>query len=230
MSYILEALRKSEQERNADKVPDLTTSHTHIHKEKKTNYLWWIIAAVLVVANGLYLFNKMTKDSSPEVVSQPIVESEQKRVLDKPVAETVSEKQHVENSPNAIQPETNPNTGTNAIAKESSDINLPASEQQNQFVTTKPMVQNTAPIDSKMLPDITTLSYNVQQQLPEMEYTTHIHVKEGGSFIIINGRSFGEGQQITQGLTIVQIHSDGIILDFKGRRFFMASMTDWLKN
>jgi len=230
MSYILEALRKSEQERNADKVPDLTTSHTHIHKEKKNNYLWWIIAAVIVIANGLYLFNKMTKDSSPEVVSQPIVESEQKRVLDKPVAETVSEKQHVENSPNAIQPETNPNTGTNAIAKESSDINLPASEQQNQFVTTKPMVQNTAPIDSKMLPDITTLSYNVQQQLPEMEYTTHIHVKEGGSFIIINGRSFGEGQQITQGLTIVQIHSDGIILDFKGRRFFMASMTDWLKN
>jgi len=226
MSYILEALRKSEQERNADKVPDLTTSHPHIHKEKKNNYLWWIIAVVLVAANGLYLFNKMTQDSSPEAVNQPVVESE----VDKPVADIVSEKQQVENSPNIIQPETNPNTGTNTNAKESSDINQPASEQQVQFVTTKPMAQKAAPIDSKMLPDITTLSYNVQQQLPEMEYTTHIHVKEGGSFIIINGRSFGEGQQITQGLTIVQIQSDGIILDFKGRRFFMASMTDWLKN
>ena len=230
MSYILEALRKSEQERNADKVPDLTTSHTQIHKEKKNNYLWWIIAAVLVTANGLYLFNKMTKDASPEAVNQPIVESEQKIAVEKPVAEIVSEKQQENNSPNAIIPETNSNAEINSNASEESDINHPASEQQTQFVTTKPMAQKAAPIDSKMLPDITTLSYKVQQQLPEMEYTTHIHVKEGGSFIIINGRSFGEGQQITQGLTIVQIQSDGIILDFKGRRFFMASMTDWLKN
>ncbi|MCP4272161.1 MAG: general secretion pathway protein GspB, partial [Gammaproteobacteria bacterium] len=94
----------------------------------------------------------------------------------------------------------------------------------------KPVEQKPSLIDSSMIPDINALSYSIQQQLPEMEYTTHIHVKEGGSFIIINGRSFGEGQQITRGLTIEQIQSDGIILDFKGRRFFMPSMTDWLQN
>jgi len=196
MSYILEALRKSEQERNADKVPDLTTTHSQIHKKEKNNYFWWIIAVVLVVANGLYLFYKMNDDSTPtEVVNQPAVESEQEML----------------------------------------EVNNTTTEQQVQISENKPVVQaapqnSTVHIDSKMLPDITTLSYSLQQQLPAMEYSTHIHVKEGGSFIIINGRSFGEGQSITQGLTIVQIQSDGIILDFKGRRFFMPSMTDWIQN
>ncbi len=229
MSYILEALRKSEQERNADKVPDLSTSHTLIHKDKKHHYFWWIIGTVFVVINGVYLFFKMNEDSvSKELATQPVIEVEQEITGDTPVADRVSEKPEVENTSIATQPETNQYTDIDDNG--SSDTNHSITEQQVQLLETKPIEQKPSLIDSSMIPDITTLSYSVQQQLPAMEYTTHIHVKEGGSFIIINGRSFGEGQQITQGLTIEQIQSDGIILDFKGRRFFMQSMTDWLQN
>ncbi|MCP4414380.1 MAG: general secretion pathway protein GspB [Gammaproteobacteria bacterium] len=245
MSYILEALRKSEQERNADKVPDLTTSHTHIHKEKKHHYFWWILGTVFVVINGLFLFYKMNEDLvSKKLATLPVIEDEQEIIADTPVADRVSEKPQVENTSNTIQPETNLYTGTNKnestdsyknestdiYISESTDTNHSSAEQQVQIAETKPIKQKPSHIDSSMIPDITGLSYSVQQQLPAMEYSTHIHVKEGGSFIIINGRSFGEGQQITQGLKIVQIQSDGIILDFKDRRFFMPSMTDWLQN
>ncbi len=243
MSYILEALRKSEQERNADKVPDLTTSHTHIHKEKKHHYFWWIIGTVFVVTNGLFLFYKMNEDSvSTELATVAVIEDPQEITVDTPVTDRVSEKPQVENMSNAIQPETNLYTDINESSdtnrnesydtdkNESSDTNHSSTEQQVQLVEIKPVEQKPSLIDSSMIPDINALSYSIQQQLPEMEYTTHIHVKEGGSFIIINGRSFGEGQQITRGLTIEQIQSDGIILDFKGRRFFMPSMTDWLQN
>ncbi len=243
MSYILEALRKSEQERNADKVPDLTTSHTHKKKKKKHHYFWWIIGTVFVVTNGLFLFYKMNEDSvSTELATVAVIEDPQEITVDTPVTDRVSEKSQVENMSNAIQPETNLYTDINESSdtnrnesydtdkNESSDTNHSSTEQQVQLVEIKPVEQKPSLIDSSMIPDINALSYSIQQQLPEMEYTTHIHVKEGGSFIIINGRSFGEGQQITRGLTIEQIQSDGIILDFKGRRFFMPSMTDWLQN
>ncbi|MCP4272668.1 MAG: general secretion pathway protein GspB, partial [Gammaproteobacteria bacterium] len=238
MSYILEALRKSEQERNADKVPDLTTSHTHIHKEKKHHYFWWIIGTVFVMINGLFLFYKMNEDSvSTELATVAVIEDPQEITEDIPVTDRVSEKPQAENMSNAIQPEINLYTDTNrnessvtdknkssdTNRNESFDTNHSSTEQQVQLAEIKPVEQKPSLIDSSMIPDINALSYSIQQQLPEMEYTTHIHVKEGGSFIIINGRSFGEGQQITQGLTIEQIQSDGIILDFKGRRFFMPA-------
>ncbi|MEL0067242.1 MAG: hypothetical protein VW874_03145 [Gammaproteobacteria bacterium] len=58
MSYILEALKKSEQERNPDKVPDLSTHHRAIATEEKSGFPWVWLVIVLVVINlgALYWF------------------------------------------------------------------------------------------------------------------------------------------------------------------------------
>jgi len=75
---LLEALRKSEQERNADRVPDLATHHTHIHKQPKNHYFWWILAIAIVLSNGTYLLYKLTEKPQPqETVSKVVIESAQ---------------------------------------------------------------------------------------------------------------------------------------------------------
>ena len=42
MSYILEALKKSEQERNPEKVPDLSTHHHHVTEQKTSKNKYWV--------------------------------------------------------------------------------------------------------------------------------------------------------------------------------------------
>jgi len=228
MSYILEALRKSEQERNADRVPDLATHHTHIHKQPKNHYFWWILAIAIVLSNGTYLLYKLTEKPQPqETVSKVVIESAQETATATQPRGN-NEQQQAEREPAATQQN----------STETAEQNI----QPQQF-TREPVTQNTQPIiappvmESKTvsfnkadLPDITELPYTVQQQLPDLDYSTHIHVKEGGSFIIINGKNLGEGMNVDRGLKILQILSDGIVLEFKGRRFFLASMTSWKQN
>ncbi|MFT5452183.1 MAG: hypothetical protein ACI9N9_001671, partial [Enterobacterales bacterium] len=66
MSYILEALRKSEQERNPTEVPNLKTHHPMIHKEEKSKTVYWVFGIALLLINGFllaYIFFGNQKES-----------------------------------------------------------------------------------------------------------------------------------------------------------------------
>lgn len=40
-------------------------------------------------------------------------------------------------------------------------------------------------------------------------------------FVIIDGRRYGEGQSITQGLLVATIRRDGVVLERSGQRFLL---------
>ncbi len=225
MSYILEALRKSEQERNADKVPDLSTSHTHIQKQRKTNYFWWIVGIVIMLSNGLYLVYLVSEkpqimESSPKVVMEP----NQHTGINKEVKNNIAiDETRVNDVISPPQVTSEPKPFAELV------------QETEKAIENEPIVETRVDnkidfLDRAALSDITELPYTIQQQLPDMVYSTHIHVKDGGSFIIINGKSLSEGMYIDRDLSIIKILSDGIVLDYNGRRFFMASMTNWGQN
>jgi len=230
MSYILEALRKSEQERNADKVPDLTTNHTQIHTQSKPNYFWWIFGIAIVLSNGIFLVYKLNeKPQRAETTAKVVIEPNQQTEVKKEVVSRIESQKTFDDvsSNNSTSIKT---TAVTRVESQKQIVQQPVVEKEEVFVT-EPTVENKAVfLDRATLPDITELPYSVQQQLPDMEYSTHIHVKDGGSFIIINGKSLAEGMNIDRDLKILQILSDGIILEYNGRRFFMASMTNWGQN
>jgi len=229
MSYILEALRKSEQERNPEKVPDLSTHHPQILKTEKPRYAYWIIAVLFLIIIGMMLFYFFYNKPA----EQQVVES--------PVAETVP----VISNDNMSKPVVDNNI--NEAATFSGKIVEKATEQQKvpaaTIITEKeveqaPTFKVEAPVtkpaisdlDRAALQDISELNYDFQRQIPDMEFSTHIYVSDGGSFVIINGKTLSEGMAISRGLVIHQIISDGVVLEFRGRRFFLASMTNWQQN
>lgn len=226
MSYILEALKKSEQERNPEKVPDLATHHRQISHQEKSKLPYWIFGIALVVINGLVLLYLIEPKPIPKTVSsEPQTEKanvESKPDISEPAAETYSGKIEqlpiVDNKPSSIADERLP------VIVEDAPIEV-AAIMEAQVVDTPAIKDNS--LDRAAIPDISELSYNIQQQIPDMDFSTHIYVGDGGSFIIINGRSLSEGMNVQSGLRVLQILSDGIILEFKGRRFFLASMTNW---
>jgi len=85
-------------------------------------------------------------------------------------------------------------------------------------------------LEQASIPNIFDLEYSFQQTIPDMDFTTHIYVSSGGSFVIINGKSLSENMAVGRGLMLTQVLSDGVVLRFKGRLFFLASMTSWQRD
>lgn len=81
MSYILDALRKSEQERQRGKVPDFSSSPENIASAPAKRNLWPIIAVAALVVNlalAGYFFmgnsNSHNNSSSPAQIAQPQIQ------------------------------------------------------------------------------------------------------------------------------------------------------------
>lgn len=229
MSYILEALRKSEQERNPERVPDLDTHHRHISGERKSHAPFWIGGVTLVVINLLFIFYWISR--TPEVVEPlskinttpvPIVtkvEAQETELVTSTI-NTVTDSEQV-NDPvteQVAKPISKPKITSNVKATQTEpefDSNVAsANEFNNNFI----------------LPDISELPLNMQRQIPDLEFSTHIYIQGGGSFIIINGRSYSEGMFIEKILKVIKITSEGIVLESNGRQFTIASMTNWHQN
>ncbi len=211
MSYILEALRKSEQERNPEKVPDLETHHRHVVGQEKKSFPYWILGVVLVLINGFVLFYIFNKEPAVIVESTPVITQE--TILE---PEIVVQKEVEVPAAIIVQPE-----------PEIVNI-IPESVVVERVVTSAPAPKPT--LDRSSVSDISELPYDLQRQIPDMDFSTHIYVRDGGSFIIINGKSLNEGMIVVRGLRVIKILSDGIILEFRNRQFFMTSMTSWVQD
>ncbi|MEN8763372.1 MAG: hypothetical protein ABF290_13150, partial [Thiogranum sp.] len=70
MSYILEALKKSEQQREIGRVPGITSVHENAAKSVAGKWLW-LIAAILLLNAGLLVF-LLWPNSESGLASDPV--------------------------------------------------------------------------------------------------------------------------------------------------------------
>ena len=225
MSYILEALRKSEQERNPNEMPNLKTHHPMIHKESKSKAVYWIFGIALLFIIGFlltYILIGYLDGFGSQKTDDPVT-------ITKPNTEN-SESAKSEQADNANIVSSQAQVQDNAV-EESPITTVPVKEmvvtEQKAIAEPEPKITQ---LDRASIPDIFDLDYTFQQKIPDMEFSTHIFVSGGGSFVIINGKSLSDGTAIERGLVVVKILSDGVILSYKGRRFFLGSMTNWLRD
>ncbi len=238
MSYILEALKKSEQERNPDKVPDLTTHHQSVSVERRSTNPWAIPLAILIIINMAAIYWFVIRDNTKQAVpAQPVTqtdEREEPRQLvdlsdEKLVAEDVDQPAEATGKPapqeTVSQPPVNsPEAATISQPNVTATATDSSAEQVNQR---QEIVRE--PLEFTALPHISELSQGIQNQLPAINFTTHIYVKDGGSFVIINNRNMSEGMTISNGFQLEKIVREGVILSFRDRYFTLNSMESWLK-
>ena len=245
MSYILEALRKSEQERNPTEVPNLKTHHPMLHKEAKSKTIYWVLGIALLLINGFLLayilfgnqneLANQNNDQATTIVKPNTENSELGRT--EPVENSNTENAKTEslksqNEFTEVQPITIPPVKeviVESLATQKADQETfqQVELKVEQVVESKPTISE---LDRASVPNIYDLDYAFQQKIPDMEFSTHIFVSDGGSFVIINGKNLSDGMAVDRGLVLVHILSDGVILRYKGRRFFLDSMTNWLRD
>jgi len=74
----------------------------------------------------------------------------------------------------------------------------------------------------EVLPSISEISLTGAQALPELHLDVHVYAtRPGDRFVYINMRKYHEGAVLQEGPTIELIRRDGVVLNFQGLRFLL---------
>lgn len=229
MSYILDALRKSDQQRQHAKAPTLLSAHSLTEPVRPTSTaIRGVLAAVLIGAGMLIgWLRPWQNDSPPGVAPATVATAEVAPSRLESIESTAGEK---------IEP---PAIGTRLPSSfppisSQSQSPLPAAppvatQPAQRIDTEKPVVEVEAtsakhePIkitQENALPTQTQLPASVQQALPGITIAFHQYSsKPDERRVMINNVVLRQGESISPGLKLEQITPDGVVIEYQGYRF-----------
>ena len=71
------------------------------------------------------------------------------------------------------------------------------------------------------LPTIWELPFSTRKDIPALELSMHVYSSDPKErFVVIKGERHVEGDEIASDLTLREIRQDGLVLDYKGQKFF----------
>ena len=229
MSYILEALKKSDQQRQRGATPTLPTSPMIVAAPKQSFPMFYGLLAAALLCAGIVIgwlrpwqTNQSVHVAEPEIVKSvmPISNQVASNVLPN-LAEINSQSEQklpIQNSaPIArVIPK---------IEIKKSDISTPVQPvivAISEVIPAPIQKKSTIPVEapeSKIIP-LAELPLTIQHELPSMAIQLHSYSsKPMNSIVSINSKMMKEGESLAPGLVLEQITPDGVILSFKGYRF-----------
>jgi general secretion pathway protein B len=235
MSYILDALKKADQERAAGNVPDLETVHLQEPTVRK-HYRWFWILAALFIFNGVLVAllatrhdagdapgSSSTRDerisASPDTIRpQPPVE--RASVVRKAPLPVVRTEPQVQERPRAaatrpVSPRVQPKTVQDLPAAP------PVAVAQPSPVAVQPPVTSTA--SAGRLPEWDELSLDFRSGFSMPHMDVHVYDTDPSRrFVLVDLQKFREGDRLPNGAVIEKILPDGLQLSYQGTRFHYA--------
>ncbi len=71
------------------------------------------------------------------------------------------------------------------------------------------------------VPQYYELAYAVRKDIPQFNLSMHVFAPDAAArFIVVDGERKVEGDTVKEGLVLREVRTDGIILEFRGQRFF----------
>jgi len=224
MSYILEALKKSDLQRQRGAAPTLPTAQAQIAVPKQPAFLYYGLLAATLLAAGILIGWlrpwQAEQPAEPIAARPPISISPQTASAPPPeppeIARKTTQKLPVPNSVPAVQPAAN-------VAAMKPDRIAPATPKAFSAATAtapeKPSGPTGTAQEQKAMP-MAELPLAIQQEIPAMTIPLHAYSsKPTDRLVSINDRMLREGESLTPGLRLEQITPDGLIFSYKGYRF-----------
>jgi general secretion pathway protein B len=217
MSYILDALRKADRERNLGEVPDLEASHWGVRRPARSQRWVWIVGALLVF-NGLLvayvLFDRGSHDATTEVVAGSQTAPGQRTLVPVP-------RQRVEPPQPARArqpvPVRKPSPQPPARAQAPAPSFTPAPKVQTAPPASQPAVDATGEFKLQEWRDL-PLEFRSQFTLPRID--VHVFDEDPGRrFIMADLKKYREGETMDNGAVLERIHPGSIQLNYEGTRF-----------
>ena len=205
MSYILDALRKSELERRRGEVPEVTHFDEMSKRKSFNRFLWPVIVGALIVINVLVVVIW-----SPW--SQPIIET-----ADHDSSVVVPEHLQANKNAHTLLEESAASTKHNIIVAPLQKP-LPSS-------ALKPSHQGP---NTVYLPQVNELPSEIKQRIPDMSFSSHMYAKSSRfRSIIIDGRRLKEGQFYNEEIQVREITEKGVVLGVGDVVFAIDILGQW---
>lgn len=223
MSYILDALKKSDQERKRGDVPGLQTVHIPMATEQSTPKLLYAVLALLFLLLA-FVVGMMVSERRQVMNEHPAIsESESQPVAPLPSSTRVAE---------PVRPAENKPVVTAKAAEKAISVTqktpvkaqpVKAKRQEKPVAVADVSVQ-----DLIEIPYLHELPDYHQQSIPEMRFAGHVYSSSPSNrSIIINNSAMSEGDSIMAGLNVEQITSNGVVFSYQGVLFKMDILQDW---
>ncbi len=245
MSYILDALNKSEQERREqDNVPSLQAIHEDAGKghtgttAKPWRALSVAVFVVVLLVLAAFMWGRSGTDDSPPpqalVPEQNIAErslpaANMRKVKQAALPTAQSPKPDVDSLYQQPLPETQQSTVVQAVPKVDEPVVAEPEPTVQPEVSPEQaeLVQKIAR-ETQSLAGPNDLPNSLRARVPALIYTAHVYSSdESRGFAIINGRSRYKGDLLSDSLFVEAVLEDGVILNIQGYSFKLMAMKSW---
>lgn len=227
MSYILDALRRAERERNLGKAPSLQVvmQHDAGDRPRNTARLLLIAVTLLAVAGAIAaLLLRQPSAPEPRISETPAAAPaapEAVAALPDEAPELSSLDDLAEPEPAPIAPpEVEPDLGEIAepvVALQPEDLQQTAPPAPTVDAEIAP--PPTQPANAGSVPLLRDLPPAYRADFPALSVEVHVFDRlPEKRWIMIGGRRYREGEVLGEGPRIVEINEEGIVFDYRGQQ------------
>lgn len=217
MSFILDALRKSEAERQQQAGGEFSNVPSSSDESQSPKWLW--ILALLLLVNVVVLLGILLRPGAdrddgtpPAAVPAEPAAAEPAATVSTPPAEDIGQ-------------ETPSFEERVALAKENQPAPEPADTQAVEPVTASPAPAATTaarPAGEDRLMTLDELRLAGSIQLPELHLDIHVFAEDPAErFVFINMNKHREGARLDEGPVVTEITPEGVVLRHQGRTFLL---------
>lgn len=205
MSFILDALKKSENERQENSDAEFATVPSSSDAPAAPRWLW-ILGALLainvVVVLGLMLRPDISPNIPPSTTPTPVEVADATSFSDQ-----VADARRIDPAVSGPEP-------------------APIPQQTNETAqrTQRPSVSvaNLPVTRAAVLPTLNELRANGTLPLPELHVDIHVYSDVPSErFVFINMNKYQENSRLDEGPDLEEITSDGVILEYRGTKFIL---------
>lgn len=248
MSYILDALRKSESERQQGRIPDLGQQVQLIHKPRKRGVPVGAWVALALVMNALVLGALFWPDSpwytggagQEAALSAKAADRAPAEPGDtgKPTQAPVTQ-QAAEPSPDESVAATDKAEPSQEMTPEAAGGDVIEGQDRPTVIVPSPnrAIEPDALADpyggdagsSERVPHLVELPMSFQKRIPTLIFNSHVYASDPAARrVIINDHYLRIGDTFS-GIRVDRITEDGVVLSMDGQRFRVGVVRDWIR-
>ena len=239
MSFILDALKKSEVERQRQAIPGLMDSRPLPPRAKFP--LWAAALIALFAVNLLILAVVLTRHAPPATAppattppespgppaAAPMAPAATIAPAPSAAAPASVAPDHfspMDAAPPVYAPEIPPTQDSLGAARRAARAGSSGAGTTHHAASAAPdpVLTDSSPGDSEALPSINEINVAEQPALANLHLDVHVYAtKPSERFVYINMRKYREGATLAEGPVLERIRRDGVVLNYQGLRFVL---------
>jgi general secretion pathway protein B len=222
MSFILDALKKSESERLKKSTPGVADIPESRPPARTPRWLW-AFAGLLVLNLGVLavlLIRPGTEADSATVTRRLEVPDDGAGAQAPAFSDLVAEakQRHRAEPPPAAEPE----TGSAGTAPAGSTDAAPRRDPPPDAPVRSPGRPTPGAVDADALPTLLELQARGELSLPPLHLDLHVYAERPADrFVVVNMHRYREGEALAEGPVVQQILPRGVVLEQQGTAFFL---------